>query len=186
MLKEMRMFKLSKRLTILATATLLANAMPAFAQDVSLPQREGPRPETTNGVPHIQLGLEAVPELSELMLKHVGAFPGVTLGATRLSLAGAVGFQLSNDLTIANPDAIVGGREFAHVHPDGSLHASLEPELARAAVKAGWATPHPWADQRAGWEGFVMIYTPTTEAELDVVLQLISGSYSYVTGRPAP
>ncbi len=179
------MFKLSKRLTILATATLLANVTPTVAQDASLPQREGPRPETTNGVPHIQLGLEPVSELTELMLKHVEELSGVTLGATRVSLPGAVGFQLNHDVDIANPEAIVGGREFAHIHPDGSLHASLEPELARAAVKAGWATPHPWADQRPGWEGFIMIYTPTTEAELDVVLQLVLGSYSYVTGRPA-
>ncbi len=180
------MFKLSKRLNILATATLLANVTPAFSQDVSLPQRAGPRPETTNGVPHIQFGLEPVSELTELMLKHVEELSGVTLGATRVSLPGAVGFQLNHEVDIANPEAIVGGREFAHVHPDGSLHASLEPELARAAVKAGWATPHPWADQRPGWGGFVMIYTPTTEAELDVVLQLVRGSYSYVTGRSAP
>ena len=180
------MYNLSKRLTILATATLLANAIPAIAQDAPLPQREGPRPETTNGVPHIQMGLEPVPELTERMLKRVDELSGVTLGATRVSLPGAVGFQLDSDVDLAHPDAIVGGREFAHVHPDGSLHASLEPDLARAAVEAGWATPHPWADQRQGWEGFVMIYTPTTEAELDVVLQLVQESYSYVTGRPTP
>ena len=120
------------------------------------------------------------------MLQHVEALPGVTLGATRVSLPGAVGFQLDSDVSLANPNVIVGGREFAHVHPDGSLHASLEPELARAAVNAGWAIPHPWADQRPGWGGFVMIYTPTTQAELDVVLQLVRGSYTYVTGRLAP
>jgi phospholipase/carboxylesterase len=180
------MFKLSKRLTILATATLLTNVTPALAQDMALPNREGPRPETTNGVPHIQLGLEPVSELTELMLKQMEELPGVTLGATRVSLPGAVGFQLNQDVDIARPEAIVGGREFAHVHPDGSLHASLEPELARAAIQAGWATPHPWADQRSGWEGFVMIYTPTTEAELDVVLELVRGSYRYVTGLPTP
>ncbi|MGJ8585820.1 MAG: luciferase family protein [Marinosulfonomonas sp.] len=177
------MSKLSKRLAILATATLLSNVTPAFAQDVSLPQREGPRPETTNGVPHIQLGLEPVSELTEVMLKHVEELSGVTLGSTRVSLPGAVGFQLNTDVTLAEPDAIVGGREFAHVHPDGSLHASLEPELARAAVKAGWATPHPWANQRPGWEGLVMIYTPTTEGELEVVIQLVESSYTFITGR---
>jgi phospholipase/carboxylesterase len=180
------MLQLSKRLAILATASLLANAHPVIAQDVSFPERDGPRPETTSGVPHIQLDAEAVPELTELMLKHVGAFSGVTLGATRVSLQGAVGFQLGNDVTLAKPNAIVGGREFAHVHPDGSLHASLEPEIARAAVRAGWATPHPWADQHPGLEGFVMIYTPNSEAELAIVLQLLDNSYSYVTGRPAP
>jgi len=69
------------------------------------------------------------------------------------------------------------------VHPDGSLHASLDPKMARAAVKAGWAVPHPWANQRDGWEGFVMIYSPLTEDEIDIIFQLVLESYSYVTGR---
>ena len=180
------MSKRSTRSTILAAATLVASVASVWAQNAPLPDRDGPRPETTNGVPHIQLGIEPVPELTALMLNHVEKLTGVTLGATRVSLPGAVGFQLGNDVDLANPNAIVGGREFAHVHPDGSLHAALEPELARTAVKAGWATPHPWADQRPGWEGFVMIYTPTSQAELDVVLQLVRASYTYVTGRPAP
>ena len=173
-----------KRLLPLATVILLA--MSASAQDVTFPLRDGPRPETTNGVPHVQLNVEPVPELSEEMLRQVAAFPGVVLGATRVSLPGAVGFQLADDVPIAEPQAIVGGREFAHLHPDGSLHASLHPDTARAAIEAGWVVAHPWANQRPGWEGFVMIYTPLTEAELDIVLELVRGSYSYITGQPVP
>lgn len=180
------MSKRSTRSSILAAAALFTSVASVLAQDAPFRDREGPRPETTNGVPHVQMDIEAVPELTEVMLEQVAELSGVTLGATRVSLPGAVGFQLNADVSLAHPDAIVGGREFAHVHPDGSLHASLEPELARAAVNAGWATPHPWADQRPGWEGFVMIYTPTTQEELDVVLQLVRASYTYVTGRPAP
>ena len=180
------MSKRSTRSTILAAVALFTSVASVLAQDAPFPDREGPRPETTNGVPHVQLNIEAVPELTQVMLEQVAELSGVTLGATRVSLPGAVGFQLNADVSLAHPDAIVGGREFAHVHPDGSLHASLEPELARAAVNAGWATPHPWADQRPGWEGFVMIYTPTTQEEVDVVLQLVRASYTYVTGRPAP
>ena len=93
------------------------------------------------------------------------------------------GLHSSADCFLGHPEAIVGGREFAHVHPDGSLHASLHPETARAAVEAGWATPHPWSDKRAGWDAFVMIYTPVTAAELDVVFQLVQSSYAFVTGR---
>ena len=77
------------------------------------------------------------------MLKHLDAFPGVIICARQLSLAAAVGFQLGDDVTLANPNAIVGGRDFARVHTDGSLHVSLEPTLARAAVRAGWATHRP-------------------------------------------
>lgn len=169
-----------------AAVSLLIAAATASAQDVAFPMRDGARPQTTNGVPHVQIGIQPVPELSEEMLRHVAEFPGVVLGATLVSLPGAVGFQLMPDVPVARPQAIVGGREFAHLHPDGSLHAALHPDTARAAIDAGWAVAHPWADQRAGWEGFVMIYTPTTDSELEVVLQLVRGSYTYITGAPLP
>ena len=100
-----------------------------------------------------------------------------------VSLPGAKGFWLNEGVTLARPDVIVGGREFAHIHPDGSLHASLSPELAVQAVDAGWAIHHPWAKQRPGWEGFVMIYTPVSKDELEVIFQLVLGSYNFVTGR---
>lgn len=171
---------------ISAVASMLVMPAAAIAQDSSFPMREAPRPETTNEVPHVQIDVQAIPALSEELLRQVAEFPGVVLGATRVSLPGAVGFQLLSDVPIAQPQAIVGGREFAHLHPDGSLHASLHPETARAAIDAGWAVAHPWADQRVGWEGFVMIYTPITEAELDMVLQLVRGSYTFITGELLP
>jgi len=116
-------------------------------------------------------------------IRHVAQLPGVTLGAKRVSLPGAVGFQLNDEMPLARPNVFVGGREFAHLHPDGSLHASLDPGLAGDAIKSGWAVAHPWATQRDGWEGFVMIFTPTTPDELGVVKQLLESSYSFVTGR---
>ena len=177
------MRKRSKLFVAMATAWLSMAPMVVSAQELILPSRETPRPETTNGVPHVQIGVDPLPELTEELLRRVATFPGVILGATRVSLPGAIGFRLGDDLTLAHPEVIVGGREFAHVHPDGSLHASLRPETARAAVAAGWATQHPWSDQRAGWEGFVMIYTPVTAAELDVVFQLVATSYEFVTGE---
>ncbi|MBV0913809.1 luciferase domain-containing protein [Anianabacter salinae] len=178
--------KLPNLILISAAVSLLSATAPASAQNVTFPMRDGARPDTTNGVPHMQIDVSPVPELSEELQRQVAELPGVVLGATRVSLPGAVGFQLTGDVQIAQPQAIVGGREFAHLHPDGSLHASLHPDTARAAIDAGWAVAHPWADQRAGWEGFVMIYTPLNEAELEVVLQLVRGSYTYITGEALP
>ena len=163
-----------------------AFALPVFAQDLDLPLRQTPRPETTSGVPHVQIGIKGDPALSDALIRRVAEFPGVKVGATRVSLPGAIGFQLSEDLAIARPEAIVGGREFAHVHPDGSLHASLNPDVAKLAVDAGWAIAHPWADQRPGWEGFVMIYTPSSEGELETVFELVKSSYVHVTGAKLP
>lgn len=171
------------RISLLSLIATLAISTSATAQEMTLQNRKTPIPQTTNGVPHMQIGIGAVPQLSEELLQTVARFPGVSLGATRISMPGVVGFQFDDGVPLARPDVIVGGREFAHLHADGSLHASLDPALARAAVDAGWAAAHPWAMQRDGWEGFVMIYTPTTASELEVVIQLVESSYSFVTGR---
>ncbi|MBT8458384.1 MAG: phospholipase [Boseongicola sp.] len=173
----------SKRVRQLLVMLSLTAILPALAEAETLPKRETPTPKTTDGVPHVQIDVHAVPELSKALLKAVDNLPGVNLGPTRVSLPGAIGFQLGDDLPLAHPEVIVGGREFAHLHPDGSLHASLEPEKARAAIAAGWAVSHPWADQREGWEGFVMIFTPTTQAELNIVVRLVRDSYNFVTGQ---
>lgn len=170
---------------VLAAVTLALGPLilTAHAQNQELPVRQMPRPETTNGVPHIQLGAVAVPEYSAEILRRVAGLPGVELRNSALSLPGARGFQLVDDFPVAQPQAIIRAREFAHIHPDGSLHASLEPTLAQAAVNAGWAIHHPWANERAGWEGFVMLYTPVSGEELEVVFQLVVSSYEYVTGQ---
>ncbi|MET1414131.1 luciferase family protein [Roseibium sp. HPY-6] len=168
-----------------AMALLVLGVAFSLAQAGSgqLPMREGAVPRTTGSVPHIQIGAEPVPALSDQLIGRVAALPGVDIRATVISLPGAKGFWLTEDVELAHPNAIVGGREFAHLHPDGSLHASLAPERAREAVKAGWAAPHPWANQRPGWEGFVLIYTPRTTAETEIVFQLVLDGYNYVTGR---
>ena len=164
-------------------AVFLTTASSAMAEGIDLPKRATPIPATTNGVPHIQIGVTPIPALSAELLQRVSTIPGVEVRDTVISLPGAKGFWLNEAISIARPEVIVGGREFAHMHPDGSLHASLSPELAVQAVKAGWAIPHPWAKQRPGWDGFVMIYTPGSQSELDVVFRLVEQSYSFVTGR---
>lgn len=160
-----------------------ASASQAVITAENMPIKTTSIPETTNGVPHTQIGISANLELSESLINHVAQFLGVNLGPTRVSLPGGIGFQLDENMPLARPNVIVGGREFAHLHTDGSLHASLEPEIAIAAIKAGWAVAHPWANQRPGWEGFVMIFTPTTDSELEVVKKLVESSYSFVTGK---
>ncbi|WP_298985175.1 luciferase family protein [uncultured Roseibium sp.] len=171
---------MSIQTTFLSAMVVLAAVSSALAAN-ELPMRATPIPETTNGVPHVQIGVEPEPEISEALLDRVAMIPGVDIRNTVISLPGALGFWIKEDVTVARPEVIVGGREFAHIHPDGSLHASLPPVLARQAVEAGWAVSHPWANQRPGWEGLVMIFTPTNTEELDVVLDLVQASYDFVT-----
>jgi len=155
----------------------------ANANEKTLPKRAGPPVQTTSGVPHVQIGVSVVPEINAALMRRITALPKVDIRPTVVSLPGAKGFWLLEELPLRRPDVIVGGREFAHVHPDGSLHASLSPERAMQAVAAGWAVRHPWADRRKGWEGFVMIFTPQNHAQLEIVFQLIVDGYNFVTGN---
>ena len=150
---------------------------------VPLPQRLGERPRTTGGVPHQQIGIEPVSDINDTLFRWVASLPNIELQPSISSLPGATGIWVTQGTAIAEPQAILNGREFTHIHPDGSLHAPLPIGRALEAVEMGWAERHPWAEQREGWEGLVMLYTPQSEADLEIVFQLIVESYNFVTGQ---
>ncbi len=105
-----------------------------------LPQRTAPAPYTSSHVPHVQVGVEPVPEVDAELLRRVATLPGLSVRPTVISLPGAMGFWLADDMPLSRPEVIVRGREFAHVHPDGSLHASLPPKRAAEAVASAGAS----------------------------------------------
>ena len=149
---------------------------------VELPQRSGSRPETTMDIPHVQIGVEPVPEVNEELFQRVYSIPGIENRNSVIS--GWRGLWLTEEVTIVVPEAIIGGREFGHIHDDGSLHIFLHPSRANEAVETCWAIFHPFAVQNLpDWRGFVMLYTPQSFDELDVTFQLIVDGYNYVTGQ---
>lgn len=147
-----------------------------------LPRRDGERPMTHKGMPHAQIGVRSVPDVDAELFRRAYALPDVENRPTVISVPGARALWLREGIPLAHPEVIVAGREFAHIHPDGSLHATLPAERAREAVQAGWAEPHPLAEAM-GWEGMVMLYTPRSMQELDVIFSLVVDAYNYVTGR---
>jgi glyoxylase-like metal-dependent hydrolase (beta-lactamase superfamily II) len=148
-----------------------------------LPERSGPRTQTSGTVPHVQIGVESVAAVNDELFRRAFALPGVEDRPTIVSLPGARGMWLTDDIALANPEGIVSGREFAHIHPDGSLHAPLPYERALEIAEKGWGERHPWADEREGWDGLVMLFTPQSMAELDIIFQLIVESYNHVPGQ---
>ena len=147
-----------------------------------LPQRSRPRPLTNQAMPHSQVGIQPVPEINAELFKRCYSLPDVQNRPTVISIPGARALWLLEDLPLAHPEVIARGREFAHIHPDGSLHVTLPAERAREAVEKGWAEPHPLA-QYLGIDGMVLLYTPLEMDELDVVFRLILDSYNFVTGQ---
>ena len=148
----------------------------------SFPERKRARPATSQGMPHAQIGIRPITAINDELFRRSFSLPMVQNRPTVISVPGARALWLDEGLPLAHPEVIARGREFAHIHPDGSLHLSLPPERAREAVEKGWAEPHPIANY-IGIDGMVMLYTPVDQEELEVVFQLIVESYTVVTGN---
>ena len=147
-----------------------------------LPLRVGERPKTTDRIPHYQLDLDLVPEVHEEMIRRIYNISGIEEQPSMIR--SWQGLSLEDNIEIVNPQALIGDRELGHVHDDGSLHIYLEPSRAIEAIDSGWAVSHPFAvEGREDWEGYVMLYTPQSIEELNVVFQLIVDAFNYVTGQ---
>lgn len=153
------------------------------ANTIKLPQRPGDRPKTSPTVPHVQFDVKVVPEVNEKLLERVYSIPGIDRRPSDI-VSSYQSLWLTNEVTIVVPDALLIGREFGHIHGDGSLHIFLEPSRAKEAVESGWATFHPFAVGETGaLSGFVMLYTPQSLDELNITFLLIVDAYNYVTGQ---
>ena len=139
----------------------------------TLPRRQGPRPRRYKQPPHTQLDAEPVAELARRCFQ----LDGVIERPTRISVPGARALVADRELAV-NPQALMIEGEFAHIHPDGSMHVILAAEVAVRAIEAGWAEPHPMA---SGFHpGMVMLYTPRDAEELEVLWDLVSECWRYV------
>ena len=149
-----------------------------------LPKRSGYRPRTTPTNPHSQLEQNPEREVVEELARRVLALPNVEERPSAISVPGARALWLREEVPDGPPEAFVIEREFAHIHPmpDGSLHAALPPEVAREAIRKGWAEQHPVA--RMGYipQNVVMIYAPRDSQEIEVVAGLVVDAYRYASG----
>ena len=146
-----------------------------------LPMRKGLPPKVTLDIPNRQIDVKPVPEVNEELFRRAFALPGVENRATILAVPDVRGLWLNDRISLIHPEIIRRGREFAHIHVDGSLHIALPTERAREALRARWAFPHLMSNQE-GWEGFVLLYTPQSMEKLDSTFQLIVDAYNYITG----
>jgi phospholipase/carboxylesterase len=154
--------------------------------DAVLPHRAGPSPQVAWDIPQQQLSQNAPASLQEALFDRVAALPGVHAAPSLISVPGARAFTLPGADGPAGAFLVPQGREFAHLHPayDGSLHLALPPEQAADLVAHGWGVPHPWAGTRLA-AGFVMLFGPRTEEELEVVLGVVTTAHTNASGSRA-
>lgn len=147
----------------------------------TLPARLGPPATTTGTVPHQQTNAVPIPEVIAEMSNRIFASSEVEARPSTI-VDGATAIWLRDAFAIGRPECIIRGRELGHIHEDGSLHITLPHGRIPGAEIAGWAEGHPWANSRAGFEAYVMIFSPQDVGELDVIVELVADGLAFVEG----
>ena len=138
---------------ILVTLCIGFSTSALKAGESNLPKRDGNRPQTTNSVPHVQIGVSPNPAINEAFLLEVSKLPGVEIRPTVVSLPGAKGFWLNEELTLAHPEVIVGGREFAHIHPRWQFARIVTTGTCQGSSKGRLGSPPPLGQPTSGMGG---------------------------------
>ncbi len=146
-----------------------------------VPLRPGPPAVTTGSVPHQQIAPDIVPEVIAEMAGRIFALPDVESRPSTI-VDGASAIWLRDEFNLGRPECVIRERELGHIHLDGSLHVTLPHGRIPGAQAAGWIEPHPWADTRAGFEAYVMIFSPRDSGEVDVILDLVIQGIAFVDG----
>ncbi|MEM8793848.1 MAG: hypothetical protein AAGE80_19720 [Pseudomonadota bacterium] len=150
---------------------------------MNLPQRSGPRPETTSSLPHSQVTQHGPDAVIAKLHKWCFALPNVREDESGISVPGSRALILQDDVP-SNPAAFMVGREFAHIHPhpdSGSMHLHLSAEDAREICASGWGEDHYLVGQGQWRDGLVLVFSPRDDAELEVVKTIVTRSHSFAT-----
>lgn len=151
-----------------------------------LPERSGPAPSTTFGIPHVQNDQNAPVAMQQLLKDAIGTLDGVTFWNTPYSLGGSIGWLLPEELRKGPEQAYSSEGEFGHSHrpQDGSMHLRLPADVARSVLDKGWGVIHPLSSSIAGESGlgYVMIFGPRNGEELDAVWVIVQAAYATARG----
>jgi len=145
--------------------------------------REGPKPDTTDRLPHSQLNQHGPDEIVKLLHEWCFLLPSVQNEQSGISVPGSRALVMHQEVD-CNHDAFMVGREFAHIHPhpdSGSMHLKLPPEHASEVINKGWGESHYLVKQGHYPFGLVMVFSPRDESELEVVKLIVQRSYEYAT-----
>jgi phospholipase/carboxylesterase len=150
------------------------------------PFREGPPPDTPDGIPHQQHNQNAPVAMQEALREAASALPGIRFEPTPFSFSGSVGWRLEESFAQGPAGAFIPqSLEFGHQHvpADGSMHMLLPLEFAAAALEKGWGVIHPLTDSISGEHSeYVMIFGPRDQGELRTVWIIAQISYYQARG----
>ena len=155
---------------------------------LELPQRAGPRPQTSEGIPHRQLDQNPAPSVYALVAARWGDMPGTVQGPSVVSVPGARALFLPQCAACNDRYGFIHGREFAHLHPteDGSFHMVLAPDDLQCVLASGWGELHPWVPSGRVLPNVAMVFAPRDEREAQLVLDIAAASMRNVCSGLLP
>ena len=159
-----------------------------MSDKLDLPVRQGPKPDTTQKIPHSQLTQHGSDEVVEKLREWCFSLPSVNNEHSGISVPGARALVLRDGCN-CNHEAFMVGREFAHIHPhpdSGSMHVKLTAEDAKDVVDAGWGEDHFLVAMGRYPPGLVMVFSPRDDDELDAVKKIVTRSYEFATEKDLP
>jgi len=152
---------------------------------ITLPKRKGNSPNVSRGIPHIQLDQTSSKAVLTQLTEWAFSQPRVVERPSRASLPGTRALNLAPEFE-PNGEAMIVGREFAHIHPmtsgSGSMHMRLPPKMASDIVDAGWGEWHPFALDGT-MPNMVMVYSPRTKDELEVIKAIITSAVAFASAN---
>ena len=176
----------------LTDASSLSSAGPSYLDSSAVPVRKGPRPPLQSRVmpqrqiPYNQKFVEVGVEdrmrdlVATFAAKHPDILqlrPSKTEGGSTDAIYAKASLDTLNPLTKTFP---ILGTEIAHVHPaESSLHLWLTERDAKTVIERGWAQRFPLSFVDKGW---IMVYSPRTMSEVDVVESIVKAAIRNVTG----
>ncbi|KUI53227.1 hypothetical protein VP1G_00685 [Cytospora mali] len=92
----------------------------------------------------------------------------------------ALWFAVSRDRSIPTYLKKTKG-EFAHVHPEATMHVTLSLVDAEEVVRKGWGERHPLSGVKGFWPlSYVFVYAPRDDAELEVCKEVLEASVRFI------
>jgi hypothetical protein len=119
------------------------------------------------------------------LLESAIRLPNVYARQSRMAAPSASALCVADADAQGPADAFIDGHEFCHLHagPEGSIHLTLPPAIRQPAIDLGWAEEHPIVRAGSLSKCLVLAYAPRDEAELEVVMALITSSWNFAQGR---
>jgi len=150
-------------------------------QALQLPQREGQAPRSGAQPPQLQFSDTSPRDVhAKFAAWFFSTFEATREEPTRISVATTRALWLDESVPASQAAFMPpwGGREFAHLHDDGSLHVVLDPRDQLEVIRKGWGLEHPW--KRRGVNE-ILVYAPRTVEEIEIIKPIVLASYTQAT-----